>query len=60
MRVGAIKTTYLGGEIMALKFGLLRKIGARAGDTLIGVKPLNRDLRVQIDLDQKADEDDNS
>jgi hypothetical protein len=39
---------------------LLKEIGAKTGDILVGVKALNMDLRIRIDRDQRADENDYS
>lgn len=45
---------------MGLRLGLLKEIGAKVGDILVGVKDLNRGLRIRIDRDQRADKNDNS
>ena len=45
---------------MVLKQGLLKEIGAKAGEILVGVKALNMGLIIRIDRDQKVDKSDNS
>ena len=44
---------------MSLKLGLLREIGAKAGEIIVGVKQVNMGLRIRADCDQRPDKENN-